>query len=177
MEKKKTYSELLRSPMWQKKRLEIMQRDNFTCQHCGCEGRELQVHHKIYHKDAKPWEYDDSELITLCDQCHEAETDAKNTHYDTFKEICNLAREIGLSEQFIGETFLLIFQMFEAISQNELYKVSHRIVYDILLATCNKKDAAILFESGLSLDNNDLEFLKTYWPQFIDVYKRISHEE
>ena len=29
------YSEQLKSPKWQKKRLEIMQRDKFTCQLCG----------------------------------------------------------------------------------------------------------------------------------------------
>ena len=177
MEKKKTYSELLRSPLWQKKRLEIMQRDNYICQHCGCEGRELQVHHKVYHKGAKPWEYDDSELITLCDQCHEAETDAKNTHYETFKEICNIAREIGLSEQFIGYAFSCIYGLLESISIKDMDEKTAKIAFDLLLGTCNNKDAAILFESGLSLDNNALEFLKTYWPQFIDVYKRISHEE
>jgi 5-methylcytosine-specific restriction endonuclease McrA len=32
---KKTYSELLKSPKWQKKRLEIMSRDKFTCKKCG----------------------------------------------------------------------------------------------------------------------------------------------
>ena len=73
MGKKESYAEMLRSPLWQKKRLEIMQRDDFTCQHCGCKERELQVHHRVYHKGAKPWEYDDSELITLCDRCHDAE--------------------------------------------------------------------------------------------------------
>lgn len=29
-----TYSQKLRDPRWQKKRLEILERDSFTCQHC-----------------------------------------------------------------------------------------------------------------------------------------------
>ena len=61
----------LRSPLWQKKRLEIMQRDNFTCCKCGCTHKELQVHHIKYIKGRKPWEYDNEDLITLCNDCHE----------------------------------------------------------------------------------------------------------
>ena len=34
MERKKTYTELLKDPRWQKKRLEIYERDNFTCNQC-----------------------------------------------------------------------------------------------------------------------------------------------
>ena len=29
------YSEKLKDPRWQKKRLEILERDNFRCQYCG----------------------------------------------------------------------------------------------------------------------------------------------
>lgn len=177
MEKKKSYSELLRSPMWQKKRLEIMERDGFTCQYCGRKDRELQVHHRVYHKGAKPWEYDDSELITLCNQCHEAETETKLSHYEIFQDICKLGREIGLSEQFIGYAFSYIVGLLESISLKKMDEKTAKLAFDLLLGTCNNKDATILFESGLSLDNNGLEFLKMYCPQIIDVYKRISHEE
>lgn len=171
MENKKTYSELLRSPLWQKKRLKILERDDFTCQYCGCKEKELQVHHRIYHKGAKPWEYDDSELITLCSRCHEIETEEKNYHYETFKDICNLAREIGLSEQFIGVAFAHIYSVLEAISNNELCD-NDRFVSNLLLGTCNNKDAEILFERGLSLSKEDLSFLENYWPQLIDIYNK-----
>lgn len=73
MQKKESYAELLRSPMWQKKRLEIMERDNFTCQHCGCTHKVLQVHHREYIKGRKPWKYEDDNLVTLCEDCHEKE--------------------------------------------------------------------------------------------------------
>ena len=62
------YSELLKSPKWQKKRLEILSRDNFKCKCCGDEETQLQVHHLEY--KGKPWEVDSSKLVTLCADCH-----------------------------------------------------------------------------------------------------------
>ena len=71
----KTYWEKLKDPRWQKKRLEIMQRDGFACQNCLNADAELNVHHKIYRKGASPWEYEEHELVTLCKPCHEDVTD------------------------------------------------------------------------------------------------------
>jgi len=72
------YSDLLRDPRWQKKRLEIMQRDNFICQICGDGESTLNVHHKYYFHDKKPWEYDNCTLITLCEECHKNEQSWKS---------------------------------------------------------------------------------------------------
>lgn len=68
--KNKTYSEKFRSPKWQKKRLEILERDNFTCQICKSKESTLNVHHGYYEKDKNPWEYENETLYTLCEQCH-----------------------------------------------------------------------------------------------------------
>lgn len=65
-----TYAEKLRSPKWQKRRLEIMERDRFSCQICSDTETTLNVHHLIYRQNADPWEYGDDELITLCEPCH-----------------------------------------------------------------------------------------------------------
>lgn len=65
-----TYAEKLRSPLWQKKRLEILQRDNWKCCSCGSDEKNLQVHHLVYVKNNNPWDYDHSCLQTLCDDCH-----------------------------------------------------------------------------------------------------------
>lgn len=72
MSKKTEYTERLKHPLWQKKRLEIFNRDDFTCQKCGDTEAELQVHHKKYIDGCEPWEYDDSLLITYCVKCHKA---------------------------------------------------------------------------------------------------------
>jgi 5-methylcytosine-specific restriction endonuclease McrA len=80
-----TYKEQLKSPKWQKKRLEIMQRDNWKCVLCGMDDRQLQVHHKEYIKGFKAWEYPDILLITLCDICHYFEHQKKTTINDWTK--------------------------------------------------------------------------------------------
>lgn len=73
MNKKITYSEKLRDPRWQKKRLEILSRDKFQCRCCGSENETLMVHHIQYIKGSEPWEYPDELLYTLCESCHEEE--------------------------------------------------------------------------------------------------------
>jgi hypothetical protein len=70
---KQSYPEKLRDPRWQKKRLEILNRDEFTCQECLDKGTTLHIHHKSYIKGRDPWDYEDFNLITLCEVCHEIE--------------------------------------------------------------------------------------------------------
>jgi hypothetical protein len=64
------YIDLLRHPKWQKKRLEIFNRDSFKCRRCDDTESNLQVHHLYYNFDLQPWEYPDTALITLCELCH-----------------------------------------------------------------------------------------------------------
>lgn len=62
-----------KDPRWQKKRLEILQRDEWTCRKCFSKEKTLHVHHSFYEPGSEPWEYEDASLITLCEQCHESE--------------------------------------------------------------------------------------------------------
>lgn len=82
------YSDKLKNPKWQKKRLEILERDGFKCKLCGDEETELQVHHKKY-SDGNPWDADDKNLITLCKHCHNAVTVTKDDGgLDNLKAFC-----------------------------------------------------------------------------------------
>lgn len=84
--KETEYSKKLRDPRWQKKRLEIMQRDEFTCQSCFDSESPLNVHHCYYEYGNDPWGYPDKSLVTLCESCHEIETiEASNTKSDLIK--------------------------------------------------------------------------------------------
>ena len=65
-----TYQEKLKDPRWQKKRLEIFNRDKFTCQWCNHTDRTLHVHHLEYTKSKEPWQYDNDKLQTVCVYCH-----------------------------------------------------------------------------------------------------------
>lgn len=76
-DRKEQYLAKLRDPRWQKKRLEIYQRDNFACRLCGATDRTLNLHHTAYLPGKEPWEAPDSALLTLCEPCHEIETDKR----------------------------------------------------------------------------------------------------
>ncbi|MFA7327360.1 MAG: HNH endonuclease [Candidatus Kapaibacterium sp.] len=65
------YSQQLKHPNWQRKRLEILSRDGFTCQVCMSSESTLHVHHRRYIKGRMVWEYEGADLVTLCEQCHE----------------------------------------------------------------------------------------------------------
>lgn len=66
-----SYKDLLKHPKWQRKRLEIMQRDDFKCQLCGDENTTLNVHH-IKYFNFEPWNIESKYLITICFHCHES---------------------------------------------------------------------------------------------------------
>jgi 5-methylcytosine-specific restriction endonuclease McrA len=69
-----SYQKKIKSPKWQKKRLQILQRDDFKCRACGDTKSELHVHHIYYNPlNINPWDYSDNLLITLYDKCHTME--------------------------------------------------------------------------------------------------------
>jgi hypothetical protein len=70
---KKTYYEKLKDPRWQKKRLEVMEANDFCCEVCGDSESTLNVHHKEYFKNHEPWEYSAGQLVCICESCHESE--------------------------------------------------------------------------------------------------------
>ena len=80
------YSDKLKDPRWQKKRLEVLNRDNWTCQMCGNTKETLHVHHKYYEKGCEIWDDEnDGGLVTLCASCHTKEGDTKK-HLQDFSD-------------------------------------------------------------------------------------------
>jgi len=65
------YWEKLKDPRWQKRRLEIMERDGFQCRCCRSKEKTLNVHHAFYEKGRDPWDYPEHLLRTFCQDCHE----------------------------------------------------------------------------------------------------------
>lgn len=65
-----SYYEQLQHPLWHKKRLEILQRDDYKCQICGSNIHKLEIHHLCYFPDLLVWEYDDELMITVCKKHH-----------------------------------------------------------------------------------------------------------
>jgi 5-methylcytosine-specific restriction endonuclease McrA len=66
---KKSDAEQRRDPRWERKRLEIRQRDDCTCRDCGTTGHELQGHHTFSHRGLAPWEYPGWVMICLWEPC------------------------------------------------------------------------------------------------------------
>ena len=86
---RKSYGEKLMDPRWQKKRLRILERDEFTCQRCMDSESTLHVHHHRYR--GEPWEVDDSWLVTLCADCHEIETESRKEQGKELLEMLGVA--------------------------------------------------------------------------------------
>ena len=79
-----TYSQKLRDPRWQKLRLRILERDNWTCQSCRSTTKTLQVHH-LYYAKRDPWDYPDSCYQTLCEDCHKTRHELTNKASDALR--------------------------------------------------------------------------------------------
>lgn len=88
------YSQKLRDPRWQRRRLEIMQVANFKCADCNNREKTLNVHHLKYRHGAAPWEYLDAELVCLCEDCHLM----RHLKEKAFNEDTNIALEGAIAE-------------------------------------------------------------------------------
>ena len=65
-----SYSEKLKDPRWQQKRLKVLERDNWRCKLCGDKKTTLNVHHIFYLPKTEPWNVPLGCLITVCENCH-----------------------------------------------------------------------------------------------------------
>lgn len=104
----KNYGEKLKDPRWQKKRLEVFQRDEFMCQNVGClaTDKTLHVHHLIYFKGKEPWDIDIKYLLTLCEDCHE---ELELIQYEQCERLIN-AFKAGLTNTFIRNCGIEVFE-------------------------------------------------------------------
>ena len=95
---KEEYHQLLKDGRWQRRRLEIMQRDDFKCTKCGTTN-DLNVHHIRYIDGRKPWEYEDADLVTLCRDCHKATHEEMERKQQDADEYCE---RVSRAEYFSG---------------------------------------------------------------------------
>jgi len=93
------YSQKLRNPLWEQKRIEILTRDLYTCVHCRRSDETLHVHHLYYLPDHEPWQYENNALITLCEVCHIKE----HMHKVGYKESLPELLEAGFSYELLNQ--------------------------------------------------------------------------
>lgn len=65
-----SYREQMNHPLWFRKRDEILERDDYTCQICGSNLHRVDVHHLCYFPDLLAWEYDNELMVTVCNKHH-----------------------------------------------------------------------------------------------------------
>lgn len=82
---KQQYSEKLKHPLWQKKRLEILEAANWRCSACGVEDKTLHVHHLRYAGD-NPWDTPNELLECLCETCHSRREEANRALSEMMRE-------------------------------------------------------------------------------------------
>lgn len=120
-----TYSERLKDPRWQRRRLEILNRSNFTCERCEAADKTLHVHHKLYRKGAMPWEYTDAELQALCEDCHEEEHQVR-TRLDAVLaelDLGSLEEVLGYASACLAESIVFGERESEDLPPNREYRV------------------------------------------------------
>lgn len=106
------YLEKLRDPRWQKKRLQILDRDLWRCRKCADGSKTLHVHHQFYKDGAEPWEYEDFALVTLCSDCHES------AHEDKKAAI----QQIQVALAYRGQDHEMLWSLALALSESGKWK-------------------------------------------------------
>lgn len=79
------FFEKYKSPLWQKKRLEVLEMAEWTCEACQDTKSQLHVHHKKYFKGRDPWQYENDQLAVLCESCHER----RHSRADSLGLVCS----------------------------------------------------------------------------------------
>lgn len=123
---------------------QVLARDDYTCQCCGQEHGELNVHHLNGYSWFKEGRTDPHNGITLCENCH------MNFHYEYGKEK-NTKEQF---EEWIGKTILLDSCALEnlptarkvyCIEENKVYNSAKELAYEwnishvSIYCVCNRK--------------------------------------
>jgi hypothetical protein len=89
------WKEQIKSPKWQKKRLEVLNLRGFKCEECKNEDKTLHVHHRFYISGRLIHEYDNDVLQVLCEDCHKKEHVKKtdNTVHEEYLDLIKLIKD------------------------------------------------------------------------------------
>lgn len=151
-----SYAEKLKDPRWQKRRLEILERDEWTCQICKHKELTLHVHHKIYSK-GNPWDIDSDCLVTLCEDCHETESrDIKGA----ILKLNNSIKKIFFSEK-IEELSWELEDASKRVSREELSDIINRLfcgpdILESFSTHIESENSDERYKSFITIDNNNI---------------------
>lgn len=111
-----SYFQKLKDPRWQKRRLQIFERDRWKCQQCLSDEKPLHVHHLFYPnilfddpkegtiiRKAEPWEAPDEALITICEGCHLESTELQDYQHALLQAVYRYVRP----SELLGFSFFI----------------------------------------------------------------------
>lgn len=112
-----TYTEKLKHPNWQKRRLEVLNRDDFTCQECLDKNKTLHVHHLTYEYGRDPWDYPLYYFVTLCEDCHlVVEENKKVYENDILKSF-----RLNFTNEFMRKCVQSVFNGFSSMGLHAIF--------------------------------------------------------
>ena len=138
-----SYSELLRDPRWQRKRLEVLEREEWACEECGDKTTTLHVHHTYYAKGKKPWEYPTESLRCLCAPCHlcvtEATQELQRLIGGSYRAVVDML--VGYARVIAGDGIspIRVESAEVAIGVAHAFRVSEERVIDMAIASVDKE--------------------------------------
>ena len=147
------FSAQYKHPLWQKKRLKILERDGFACKQCGDKNSTLHVHHCFYEKGKKIWDYNDIDLFTLCDSCHLIIHDDLLSLDSTLKII---KRKSCIQKNVFGESFNVTFlnQFLSEILRVMNTPFIERDIVKIMLNLSNALESVSVFSYTLGKEED-----------------------
>lgn len=111
------YSEKLKDPRWQKKRLKVMEYANWRCQICGTKDNTLHCHHSYYTRGKQPWQYPDGAIICICQRCHEKIHGKKKEQEPG--PIASLPLPVFAKPEYVKSTFAALRAAVERVTREE----------------------------------------------------------
>lgn len=135
---KKTYSEKLLDPRWQKKRLLIFDRDDWKCTKCNKSKNTLHIHHEKYYKN--PWNIPNKYLKTLCELCHWNISNHKKVHDKFMLAIWNKTKknlQLMVDPSFIVYIYRFFHLYFNNLKNLNINSIDTKDVFDFLCKKLN----------------------------------------
>lgn len=167
---KKDFKKQYLTKKWYELSKRIKARDKNTCQMCGRHDKPVSVHHLVYHEERKVWEYNDDELICICDDCHKLLTDASAEMYEDYKRVKQQFREFGFSDfVFSGVICQLECLLSSVALDGEIPSENDptlQFLTNVVCASRDFNDLKVLERLGVDMS----EYMRNLYPQLYKEY-------